>query len=150
MGSTSPGAQETDEAPLHFHRELVDLVEEQGAAGGRSETSLRGVPDPCPAGYLGAEQVGLDLAERPGAAAGRHDERTVPAAARQVERAGEQLLADPGLAAQQHMDTRIDRGAELLHDLLHGLRLDRRHEAGIEIGSCCPGWPGRIGSYQPT
>ena len=48
-----------------------------------------------------------------------------------MQGAGEKVLAHTRLTREQHVDGRVDRGPELLHDLLHGQRL-AHHEIRVE------------------
>ncbi len=110
--------QHAQQLRLHLRRELGDLVQEERAAAGQPEVA-GSVPDRAGEGALGvAEELALEqrVGER-GAVDG--DEGSLAPVRGVVDRAGDQLLAGPGLAADQHAG--VARG-DLLHvpqQLLH-------------------------------
>ena len=93
-------AQELD---LRGQRQFADLVEEQRAAGGFDELAGMALGRAGERALLVAEQDRLDEVVGDGAAVDR-DERLGAALAGAVDGARDQLLADAGLALDQHRD----------------------------------------------
>ena len=128
---------------LQRQRHVADLVEEQRAAVGGLEEADLALVGAGERAALVAEQLALEqaLGQR---RAVELDQRPVAAAGALVDRLAHQLLADPGLAEDQHghrgvgdpLDQRVDplhRGVE--HDRRALGRRGARHPAGAQAGA---------------
>lgn len=103
--------QHAQQFALRRQRQLADLVEKQAATVGALETPGAGDLRAGIGAALGAEEFGLDQLVRDRGAVQRH-ERTFAARPLVVQRTREHLLADAGLAQQQHGDLARRRGLE--------------------------------------
>ncbi|MNF52882.1 hypothetical protein D3C84_342430 [compost metagenome] len=113
--------QHAQQLGLQGQRQLADLVEEQGALVGHLELA-GAVVDGAGEGALDvAEQLALGhrLGQR---RAVEVDQRMVGARRGQVDGLGHQLLADPGLAHDQHVEVGAGDHADLLLQLQHAGR----------------------------
>ena len=110
---------------LERQRHLADLVEEQRAAVRHLEQAAPALAGARERALAEPEQLGLEQLGRDGRAV-HGDERLVAPGAREVDRAGEELLADPGLAVDQHRRVELGHRAQQLEHLLHRLAL--RHD----------------------
>ncbi|MNR00641.1 hypothetical protein D3C85_1164200 [compost metagenome] len=93
--------QHAQQLDLDRHRQVADLVEEQGAAVGFFEPAGLGAEGAGECAFFVTEQLGLDqrFGKRP--AVDRH-ERLVAPAAQVVDVAGHQLFAGAGFADDQY------------------------------------------------
>ena len=135
--------QHAQQAHLHVHRHLADLVEEQRAAVRELELPHRArLARPGERPALVAEQLGGQQVARQGAAVDGHE--LAGASAATMQRAGHHFLAGARLAQQQHV--RLD-GRDLLHhavDLLPLLGFPDvvhlvagRHDCGVAAPAGC-------------
>ena len=113
------GLEGAQELGLELGRQLADLVEEEGAAGGLLECADPALGGAGEGARLVAEQLGLDEVRRDRAAVD-DDERAVGARARVVDGGGGAFLAGAGLALDE--DGGVARGdlLELREHLAHG------------------------------
>ena len=106
------------ELRLEPERHLADLVEEEGTAARQLEVAPARLGRPGERAPAVAEELGLEqlLGDR-GAVDG--DERLLPPRAREVERPGEELLADARLAVDQHGRVELGDLVQEREDLQH-------------------------------
>ena len=113
--------EHAEQLRLHSERQLTDLVEEHRAAVGALERACVRVRGAGEGAALVAEQLALDQVRRDRAAI-EHHERALLARRVIVQRLGDQLLADAGLARDEHGGIAL---RELLEPREHLAHLDR-------------------------
>src|SRR6185295_3271335 len=128
------GAQQLD---LRIERQLANLIEEQGAAGGLLELANSLVDRARKGAPLVAKQDTFDQVFRDGTAVHR-DEGSLLALALTLDRPGNQLLADPALALDQDRDVGSGRAVAKLNDAPHGFAAndevtERQCTAGLPV-----------------
>ncbi|MCY1408334.1 hypothetical protein D9M71_236540 [compost metagenome] len=112
--------QGTQQLGLQAQRQLADLVEEQRAAVCRLEASATVGGGAGESALDVAEQLALGQRLRQGSAVDLH-QRLVVAPRVAVQAAGEQLLADSGLAEQQHRQLGVGDHVQLAEQLADDL-----------------------------
>ncbi|MCY1355441.1 hypothetical protein D9M69_418610 [compost metagenome] len=125
--------QSAQQLGLDRQRQLADLVEEQRAAVGRLETPWPRLPG-AGEGTLGvAEQLALGqgLGQR---RAVHVDQRLARTRRMAVQPAGEQLLAHPGLALQQHRQVGVGDHRQLVEQLAQHRTVAEDHARRLVAG----------------
>ncbi len=117
--------EDAEELGLGLQGQLADLVQEEGAAVGQLEAADAAGDGAGEGALLVAEQLALD---EPGGEGGAVDldQRLGRTTAVGMDRPGDQLLAGPGLAADQHGGVGRRHPADLVEHGQQGGRVGRR------------------------
>jgi hypothetical protein len=118
------GLDRAQELGLRLEREVADLVEEERAGVGELELALLRLHRAGERALLVAEELALDQVLRDRGAV-ELDERTLRAAAAEVDRARDQVLARSVLAGDQHLALRRGDALDLAHEPCAGPRTRR-------------------------
>lgn len=132
--------QHAQESRLRLQRHVADFIEEERTAFSLLEPSDAAPGRAGERALLMAEQIGLDQLARDR----RHvdgDERTVPALAVIVQRAGDEFLARAALARDHHSQVRRHQSREHAVDVLHRGRApnERNFALVLSVGSDAAG-----------
>ncbi len=114
--------QEAQQRGLALHRQIADLVQEQGAAMGHLDAAELAAGRAGEGAALVAEQFGLDQRMRDGAAVDR-DEGHGGASRLAMQRLRGELLAGAGLAGDEHRRLGHRRLAQRAREHAHGRAL---------------------------
>ena len=133
--------QRAQQLHLHLDRDLADLVEEERPAVGELEAPRLAGHGARERAALVAEELALDELLRDGRAVDL-DERLVLAARVLVQRAGDELLARPALARDEHRGRRVGHSLEDRVELRDAVRRADDAEARAR------GRGGRVGAAQ--